>query len=128
MIVAIDLSKYKKLSPIDDKVIIKKLKTSDRSSGGVLLPETAVGQEQKGIIVAVGPGLKEMTSDKKTKQLLTEDNQYVNEEHIKRIGMQLKVGDLVLYTTVSGLKFNFEGEELIVQREVDIISIIKEDE
>jgi len=119
-----NIDKYKVLQPIDDKVVIKKEKTDSKTSGGLILPESTQDNAKYGIIVAVGPGLKEMTSELNTVRTLNEIKTYNEHVELKRIGMMIKNGDRVLYSTIHGQKFNFDDEDLIIQRESEILCII----
>ncbi|MDA0988331.1 MAG: co-chaperone GroES [Chloroflexi bacterium] len=90
--------------PYGDRVVIKPSKREEVSAGGILLPDTAQEKPQEGKIVAVGPG---RTAD---------DG--------KRIAMESKVGDLVLYSKYAGSEVKEEGEEYLVLRETDILAKI----
>jgi len=118
------MNKYTKLQPIDDKVVILPLKKEAKTSGGLFLPEESQDSAKTGIVVAVGPGLKEMTSETESVKLLTEIETI--EEHIKlkRIGMAVSVGDKILYSNVHGQRFDFNDESLIIQREGEILCIL----
>jgi chaperonin GroES len=95
-------AKSVKLEPLGDRVVIKPSKREEVSKGGILLPDTAKEKPQEGEIVAVGPG--KMTDDG------------------KRIAMDVKVGDIVVYARYAGAEFKIDDEELIVVRESDILA------
>mgnify|MGYP001611628136 FL=1 len=90
--------------PFGDRVVIKPVEREDVSPGGILLPDTAKEKPQEGKVVAVGPG---RTAD---------DG--------KRIAMESKVGDLVLYSKYAGSEIKEEGEEYLILRENDILAKI----
>ena len=90
--------------PYGDRVVIKPSKKEEVTAGGILLPDTAQEKPQEGKIVAVGLG---RTAD---------DG--------KRIVMESKVGDLVLYSKYAGSEVKEEGEEYLVLRETDILAKI----
>ena len=90
-----------KISPLADRVMIKPTPKEDVSKGGIFLPDTAKEKPQEGQIVAVGPGR------------LTEDG--------KRIAMEVKVGDKVLYAKYAGMEIKLEGEEFLIVRESDVL-------
>lgn len=90
-----------KLSPLADRVLIKPTPKEDVSKGGIILPDTAKEKPQEGQIVAVGPGR------------LTEDG--------KRIAMEVKVGEKVLFAKYAGTEFKPDGEEYLIVRESDIL-------
>jgi len=90
-----------KISPLADRVMIKPTPKEDVSKGGIFLPDTAKEKPQEGQIVAVGPGR------------LTEDG--------KRIAMEVKVGDKVIYAKYAGMEIKLDGEEYLIVRESDIL-------
>lgn len=90
-----------KISPLADRVMIKPTPKEDVSKGGIFLPDTAKEKPQEGQIVAVGPGR------------LTEDG--------KRIAMEVKVGDKVLYAKYAGMEIKLDGEEFLIVRESDVL-------
>jgi chaperonin GroES len=95
-------AKTSKLEPLGDRVVIKPSKREEVSRGGILLPDTAKEKPQEGEIVAVGPG--KMTDEG------------------KRIAMDVKVGDIVVYARYAGAELKVDEEELIVVRESDILA------
>ena len=89
-----------KLKPLGDRLIIEPNEEDDsKSSGGIIIPDTAKEKPQKGEIVAVGPG------DAENK-------------------MTLKVGDKVLYGKYSGTEINFEDNDYLIMKESDVLAII----
>jgi len=91
-----------KIEPLGDRVVIKSLPKEEVSKGGIFLPDTARERPQEGEIIAVGPGR------------ITEEGQ--------RIAMEVKMGDIVIYSKYAGTEFKLEEEELIVMREGDILA------
>ena len=91
-----------KIEPLGDRVVIKPTPKEEVSKGGIVLPDTAKEKPQDGKIVAVGPGR------------LTEDG--------KRIDMEVKVGDKVIYSKYAGTEVKVDDEELIILRESDILA------
>jgi len=91
-----------KIEPLGDRVVIKPTPKEDVSKGGIVLPDTAKEKPQEGKIIAVGPGR------------LTEDG--------KRIAMEVKKGDKVIYSKYAGTEFKLENEELVIMREGDILA------
>ena len=90
--------------PFGDRVLIKPAEREEVSAGGILLPDTVQEKPQEGSIVAVGPGR------------IGDDG--------KRIAMESKVGDLVLYSKYAGSELKEEGEDYLVLRESDILAKI----
>ena len=91
-----------KIKPLGDRVVIKPTPKEEISKGGIVLPDTAKEKPQDGKIVAVGPGR------------LSEDG--------KRIEMEVKVGDNVIYSKYAGTEIKVDDEELIILRESDILA------
>ena len=88
--------------PFGDRVVIRPTEREEVSAGGILLPDTAQEKPQEGEVIAVGPG---RTAD---------DG--------KRIEMESKVGDLVVYARYAGSDFKEEGEEFLILRETEILA------
>jgi chaperonin GroES len=91
-----------KIEPLGDRVVIKPAPNEEVSKGGIILPDTAKEKPQEGKIIAVGPGR------------LTEDG--------KRIAMEVKKGDKVIYSKYAGTEFKLDNEELVIMREGDILA------
>ena len=91
-----------KLQPLADRLVIKPIEAEEKTKAGIYLPDTAKEKPQEGKVVAVGPGR------------LSEDG--------KRIAMEVKVGDIVVYSKYGGTEIKVEGEELIILRESDILA------
>ena len=91
-----------KLQPLGDRLVVKPVEGEEKTKGGIILPDTAKEKPQEGKVLAVGPGR------------LTEDG--------KRIAMEVKVGDVVLYVKYGGTEVKIDGEELMVLREGDILA------
>jgi len=90
------------LKPLADRVVVKPLTKEEVTKGGILIPDTAKEKPQEGEIVAVGPGK------------LGEDG--------KRIEMEVKKGDRVIYAKYAGLEWKHDGEEYLILRESDILA------
>lgn len=91
-----------KIKPLGDRVVIKPLPKEEVSKGGIVLPDTAKEKPQEGKIIAVGPGK------------LSEDG--------KRMVMEVKVGDKVIYSKYAGTEFKLDDEEVVIMRESDILA------
>lgn len=87
------------MRPISDRVVIKPAQAEEKTKGGIIIPDTAKEQPQRGEVVAVGSG--------KDGNLMT-----------------VKVGDVVLYGKYAGQKVEFEGEEYLIMREDDVLVIL----
>lgn len=91
-----------KLQPLGDRVVVKPIPKEDVTKGGIVLPDTVKEKPQEGKVLAVGPG--KMTDDG------------------KRIAMDVKVGDVVIYAKYGGAEIKEDDEELIILRESDILA------
>ncbi len=90
-----------KIEPLGDRVVIKPTAKEEVSKGGIVLPDTVKEKPQEGKIIAVGPGR------------LTEDG--------KRIAMEVKKGDKVIYSKYAGTEFKLDDDDLVIMREGDIL-------
>ncbi len=93
-----------KVSPLADRVVVKALEETESMRGGLYIPDTAKEKPQQGEIVAVGPGRFEKD---------------------KRVPMEVKVGDKVLYGKYSGTEVTIEGDQYLILRESDVLAIIE---
>jgi chaperonin GroES len=91
-----------KLQPLADRVLVKPVEKEEKTKSGIYLPDTAKEKPQEGEIIAVGPGK------------LTDEG--------KRIPMDLKAGDRVIYAKYGGTEIKVDDEELIILREGDILA------
>jgi chaperonin GroES len=91
-----------KLQPLADRVLVKPIEKEEKTRSGIILPDTAKEKPQEGKVIAVGPGK------------VTDDG--------KRIPMDLKVGDMVIYAKYGGTEIKVDEEELIILRESDILA------
>ena len=93
-----------KFKPLHDRVLIEVLDSSEKTAGGIIIPDTAQEKPQEGQIVAVGSGSK------------SEDG--------KVTPLDLKAGDIVLFGKWSGTEVKIDGEELCIMKESDIMGVI----
>jgi chaperonin GroES len=91
-----------KLKPLADRVLVKPIEKEEKTRSGIILPDTAKEKPQEGKVIAVGPGK------------VTDDG--------KRIPMDLKVGDMVIYAKYGGTEIKVDDEEMIILRESDILA------
>ena len=94
-----------KLKPLGGRVIVEPIEQEEMTAGGIILPETAKEKPQEGKILAAGPG-----------------DRY---EDGKRIAMDVKVGDRILYAKYSGTEVKMDGKKLLIMRESDILAIVE---
>jgi chaperonin GroES len=91
-----------KLKPLADRVVVKPIERETVSKGGIVLPDTAKEKPQEGKVIAVGEGR------------LSDDG--------KRLPMDVKVGDIVIYAKYGGTEIKINDEELVILRESDILA------
>jgi chaperonin GroES len=91
-----------KLHPLADRLVVKPIQKEEKTKGGIILPDTAKEKPQEGEVVAVGPGR------------MTDDG--------KRIAMEVKVGDRVIYSKYGGSEIKIDDVEMIILRESDILA------
>ena len=92
-----------KVKPLSDRVVVKALEDTEQMRGGLYIPDTAKEKPQQGEVVAVGPG---------------------KFEDGKRVDMELKVGDKILYGKYSGTEVTVENEQYLILRESDVLAIV----
>jgi chaperonin GroES len=90
------------LKPLADRVVVKPMVKEEVTKGGIVLPDTVKEKPQEGEIVAVGPGK------------LGDDG--------KRIEMEVKKGDRVIYAKYAGTEWKYKGEEYLILRESDLLA------
>jgi len=88
-----------KIKPLADRVLIEPLEAETKTASGIIIPDTAKEKPQKGNVVAVGDG--------------TKDNP-----------VTVKIGQTVLYGKYSGTELKFEGKDLLIMKESDILAIV----
>ena len=93
-----------KLKPLSDRVVVRPEEAEEKTASGIILPDTAKEKPQLGKVVAVGKGKVS--------------------ESGSMIKMDVKVNDKVLYGKYSGTEITFEGDELLIMRESDILAIL----
>ncbi|MEE8194682.1 MAG: co-chaperone GroES [Dehalococcoidales bacterium] len=91
-----------KIKPLADRIVVRPIEREGMTKGGIVLPDTVKEKPQEGEVVAVGPGR------------LGEDG--------KRLAMEIKVGDIVIYTKYGGTEIRIDDEELMVLRESDVLA------
>ncbi|GGH73372.1 chaperonin GroES [Filimonas zeae] len=87
------------VKPLHDRVIVKPAPAEDKTAGGIIIPDTAKEKPQRGIVLAAGPGKKDEP-------------------------VTVKQGDRILYGKYAGTEFQFEGEQVLIMRESDILAIV----
>ncbi len=93
------------LKPLGDRVVVEPIEQEEMTAGGIVLPDTAKEKPQQGNILAAGPGQRD--------------------EDGKRVPMDVKVGDKVLFAKYAGTEFKLDGKKLLILRESDLLGIIE---
>jgi chaperonin GroES len=96
-----------KLQPLNDRVVVKRAASEEKTTGGILLPDTAKDKPQRGEVIAVGPGKALKDGSRK--------------------GLQVKVGDKVLFTSWAGSEYRDTASdaEYLVMQEEEILAVIE---
>jgi chaperonin GroES len=94
-----------KIQPLADRIVVKPLEETEQMRGGLYIPDTAKEKPQQGEVVAIGPGK------------LTDEG--------KRIALEVKEGDRVLYGKYSGTEVTVAEEQFLILRESDVLAIVK---
>jgi len=93
------------LKPLHDRVLVRRTEGDEKTSGGLIIPDSAKEKPAEGEVVAVGAGLRDDDGD--------------------RIAMDVKAGDKILFGKWSGTEVTLDGEELLMMKESDIMGIIE---
>jgi chaperonin GroES len=94
-----------KFRPLHDRVVVKRVDSETKTSGGIIIPDTAAEKPQQGEVIAVGPGSRD--------------------EAGKLIAIELKKGDKVLFGKWSGTEVKIDGQELLIMKESDIMGVLE---
>ena len=94
-----------KIRPLNDRVLVFRIKEEEKTSGGIIIPDSAKEKPQEGEVIAVGAGK------------VDEDG--------KRIALEVKKGDRVLFSKYAGNEIKIDGVEHLIMREEDIVAIIE---
>ena len=93
------------LNPLEDRIVVQPLEAEQTTASGLVIPDTAKEKPQEGKVIAVGPGR-------------------FDEAGTKRVPMDVKVGDKVLYGKYSGTEVTIDGEQYLILRESDVLAIV----
>ena len=91
--------------PLHDRVVVRRIEAEEKTSGGIIIPDTAKEKPQEGEVVAVGPGTR------------AEDGTIA--------ALDVKAGDRILFGKWSGTEVRIDGEELLIMKESDILGVIE---
>ncbi len=93
------------LKPLGSRVVVEPIEAEDVTASGIVLPETAKEKPQKGKVLSVGAGDRDDSG--------------------KRVPMDVKVGDVVLYAKYGGTEIKIDGKKLLILRESDLLAIVE---
>jgi len=96
-----------KLKPLGDRVVVQATKAEEQTKSGLFIPDTAKEKPQKGTVIAVGEGRWD-------------------DEGSKRIPLDVKEGETILYSKYGGTEIKLDGEEYLILSERDILAIVSE--
>ncbi len=93
--------------PLQDRVLVRRIESEAKTTGGIIIPDTAKEKPSEGEVVSVGPGARD--------------------ESGKIVPLEVKVGDRVLFGKWTGTEVKLDGEELMIVKESDLFGIIEND-
>ncbi len=91
--------------PLHDRVLVRRIEQDDKTSGGIIIPDTAKEKPQEGEVVAVGAGNRDETG--------------------KLVALDVQAGDRILFGKWSGTEVKLDGEDLLIMKESDILGVIE---
>jgi len=90
--------------PLHDRIVVRRIEAEEKTSGGIIIPDTAKEKPMEGEVVAVGPGARD--------------------ESGKLVPIDLKAGDCILFGKWSGTEVKIGGEELLIMKESDVMGVL----
>ena len=94
-----------KFRPLHDRVVVRRVKSEEKTAGGIIIPDTAQEKPQEGEIIAAGPGARD--------------------EAGKLVPLDVKTGDRILFGKWSGTEVKIDGEDLLIMKESDVMGIVE---
>ena len=94
-----------KFAPLQDRVVVRRIKEEEKTPGGIIIPDTAKEKPSEGEVIAVGPGARNDKGD--------------------ILPVEVKAGDRVLFGKWSGTEVKIDGQELLIMKESDIMGVIE---
>ena len=94
-----------KFRPLHDRVVVRRIDEDAKTSGGIIIPDTAKEKPMQGEVLAVGPGARNEKGD--------------------LVALDVKVGDTILFGKWSGTEVKVDGEELLIMKESDIMGVLE---
>ena len=93
-----------KFRPLHDRVVVRRIESDEKTTGGIIIPDTAKEKPQEGEVIAVGPGTRD------------DDGKWV--------ALDVKAGDRILFGKWSGTEVKLENEEYLIMKESDIMGVL----
>jgi chaperonin GroES len=94
-----------KFRPLHDRVVVRRVDSETKTSGGIIIPDTAAEKPQQGEVLAAGPGTRDETG--------------------KLVPLDIKTGDKVLFGKWSGTEVKIDGVDLLIMKESDIMGVLE---
>jgi chaperonin GroES len=94
-----------KFRPLHDRVVIRRIEESEKTAGGIIIPDTAKEKPSQGEVLAVGPGARNENGD--------------------LVALDVKAGDTVLFGKWSGTEVRIDGQDLLIMKESDIMGVLE---
>ena len=94
-----------KFRPLHDRVVVRRVEADEKTTGGIIIPDTAQEKPMEGEVIAVGPGARDEAS--------------------KLVPLDVKANDRILFGKWSGTEVKLDGEDLLIMKESDIMGIIE---
>jgi chaperonin GroES len=94
-----------KIRPLNNRLIVKRIEEEEKTSGGIIIPDSAKEKPQQGNVIAAGPGKRDDSG--------------------KRIAMEVKAGDRVLFSKYGGTEVKLDGDEHLIISEDDVLAILE---
>jgi chaperonin GroES len=90
--------------PLGDRVLVRRVEEEEKTKGGIIIPDTAKEKPQEGEVISVGPGARD--------------------ESGKRVELDVKAGDRILFGKWSGTEVKIDGEDLLIMKESDVLGVV----
>jgi chaperonin GroES len=94
-----------KFRPLHDRVVVRRIEAEEKTTGGIIIPDTAKEKPIEGEVIAVGPGARN--------------------EQGQLVALDVKEGDRILFGKWSGTEVKIDGEELLIMKESDIMGVVE---
>lgn len=91
--------------PLHDRILVRRIEAEQKTSGGIIIPDTAKEKPQEGEVIAVGPGARDDSGN--------------------LIALDVKAGDRILFGKWSGTEIKLDGEDLLIMKESDVLGVIE---